>query len=475
MIHSEQEITNPEQRERWLSGTVILLILVVLGATILVLMTFLRARVREQIVARDGEILHAVALMQQLTEAETDPQYSIEDPASQLALLLQTSRLKGVVGARLYDGSGQFVTSFPEYVTDGKLPSSDLGELDRIQPVSRFNAHADLTREFIAVPQALSDQSKDAPLLQVLVPLHRKDQTKLYGVAEFLIEGRTIAAEFANLERFLRLQAAVIFLVGGFIIVFGVSWAFRRLQQANRRLAEQSASLLRANQELALAAKTSAVGAITAHLMHGLKSPLFGLQSIVSSQFSQQKGAVVDTAWQTALDTTHHMQGMINKVFAILQEERGMSDRAVTLSTIAESIQSAVLPIAQTAGVRFAVKLDAAGSVEAPVANLVILVLTNLIDNAVAATPKEGTVTLAFSCSDDNVFCEVSDEGAGLPPQLKNRLFTPCTSTKKGGSGIGLSISKQLANHLGAELLLKSSSASGTVFVFMLPRELFIQ
>jgi C4-dicarboxylate-specific signal transduction histidine kinase len=48
-------------------------------------------------------------------------------------------------------------------------------------------------------------------------------------------------------------------------------------------------------------------------------------------------------------------------------------------------------------------------------------------------------------------------------------LFTPCKSTKEGGSGIGLAISKQLAHHLGADLELKTNSPGGCVFVLTVP------
>ncbi len=65
---------------------------------------------------------------------------------------------------------------------------------------------------------------------------------------------------------------------------------------------------------------------------------------------------------------------------------------------------------------------------------------------------------------------EVQDEGTGVPPGIAARLFTPCSSTKQGGSGIGLAISHQLARHLGAELDLKQSSPQGCIFRLVLPR-----
>jgi len=64
---------------------------------------------------------------------------------------------------------------------------------------------------------------------------------------------------------------------------------------------------------------------------------------------------------------------------------------------------------------------------------------------------------------------EVRDQGEGLSPSIQARLFTPCTSGKKAGGGIGLAISKQLAQSLGAKLELVDSSPAGCTFRLSLP------
>ena len=71
----------------------------------------------------------------------------------------------------------------------------------------------------------------------------------------------------------------------------------------------------------------------------------------------------------------------------------------------------------------------------------------------------------------EDVRFEVADAGPGFPPHLLKDLFAVCRSTK-GGSGLGLAISRQLASHLGAQLELKSSTATGCVFTLTLPRAL---
>ncbi len=119
------------------------------------------------------------------------------------------------------------------------------------------------------------------PLLEVNIPIHAPGQTNLVAAAQLILDGRGIGQEFAALDRHLLAQAAGAFLVSAIIVVVTLLWAFGRLRRIQRRLEEQATTLRRANQELALAAKTSAVGAVTAHLIHGLTNPLFGLRNYV--------------------------------------------------------------------------------------------------------------------------------------------------------------------------------------------------
>jgi C4-dicarboxylate-specific signal transduction histidine kinase len=58
----------------------------------------------------------------------------------------------------------------------------------------------------------------------------------------------------------------------------------------------------------------------------------------------------------------------------------------------------------------------------------------------------------------------VRDEGPGFPETRRASPFTPYPSAKAAGSGLGLAISKQLANHLGANLALSESSPGGCLF-----------
>jgi signal transduction histidine kinase len=101
--------------------------------------------------------------------------------------------------------------------------------------------------------------------------------------------------------------------------------------------------------------------------------------------------------------------------------------------------------------------------------NLALLILVNLIENAIQVTRAGGVVRLDVRHGDDSVVCEVWDEGPGVPETMRKAVFAPRPSTREGGSGIGLAISKQLANHLSAELELRTSTREGSVFALVLP------
>jgi signal transduction histidine kinase len=105
-------------------------------------------------------------------------------------------------------------------------------------------------------------------------------------------------------------------------------------------------------------------------------------------------------------------------------------------------------------------------------ANIIMLLITNLVHNAAQATPKGGEICVRISNVDGDAIFEVRDTGPGLPEHILATLFTPSRSTKAGGTGLGLAISKQLANHIGAELTLKETSKSGTVFQLRVPERM---
>lgn len=467
-----EKITQIEQlllRSRRLVWALIAAALGILGATILLEGLQFRASIRRQIAGRDAEILHALATSQLENEAPNlELLGPMTDPSVQLPAVLQVTRsgqTNGVLAIRLFNAEGRFVESFPFDVRDAGLEPGCLAALRDLKPVSHFHPRVPESDLFLAGPGPVGG-GRALPLLEVSVPLHTRSDPRLLGIAQFNLEGTSIALEFDRLDRRLLAQGLVAFGLGGVFLVLAIGWALGRLRHAHDLLGERTRRLMLANQELALAAKTSAVGAITSHLIHGLKNPLSGLQHFVSSVGPAEADAS-EADWQQAMAATRRMHSLIHQVVNVLREEEGAAQYEVSLEDLAGMVSAMVRQLAEDTGVRFVPRARGQTILPNRAANLVALILANLAHNAIQATPRGKTVALTLAETDSGLVCEVQDEGPGLPPNLE--LFSPCKSTKAGGSGIGMAISKQLANHLGGSLELKQDGPEGCIFVLRVP------
>ncbi|MDA9271812.1 ATP-binding protein [bacterium] len=102
-------------------------------------------------------------------------------------------------------------------------------------------------------------------------------------------------------------------------------------------------------------------------------------------------------------------------------------------------------------------------------------VLTNLISNACKFSKKGDVITIAIKQTDDTVVVSVSDTGSGIPIEFQSRIFqkfsqADSSATRgKGGTGLGLNISKTIIEQLGGTLNFYSNPNEGTMFYFELP------
>lgn len=101
----------------------------------------------------------------------------------------------------------------------------------------------------------------------------------------------------------------------------------------------------------------------------------------------------------------------------------------------------------------------------------VLQIVTNLLANALRWTPDGGHVDLALDAQDGQVTVAVEDSGPGIPPQEQERIFRAFWSGDGGGTGLGLTIARELAVALGGRLELESEPGRGSRFVLVLPRE----
>jgi signal transduction histidine kinase len=100
--------------------------------------------------------------------------------------------------------------------------------------------------------------------------------------------------------------------------------------------------------------------------------------------------------------------------------------------------------------------------------NLIEQVLINLVVNAIEAikdSPAPKIVLSAYVASNYKSVIKIADNGNGMPPELLDKIFVPFFSTKKNGSGIGLSLCKQIMMLHRGNVQVQSVEGEGTAFL----------
>jgi signal transduction histidine kinase len=96
-------------------------------------------------------------------------------------------------------------------------------------------------------------------------------------------------------------------------------------------------------------------------------------------------------------------------------------------------------------------------------------IISNLLANAFRWTPDGGRVDLQLDSSNGHVSVAVADNGPGIGPTERERIFKPFWSRDDGGTGLGLPIARELSVALGGRIELESSPGKGSRFVLLLP------
>jgi signal transduction histidine kinase len=103
--------------------------------------------------------------------------------------------------------------------------------------------------------------------------------------------------------------------------------------------------------------------------------------------------------------------------------------------------------------------------------NQVMRVITNLVKNALQSIPPErkGAVSIYVYQKDDKAVVKISDNGVGIPDELKDKIFKPYFTTKGAGTGLGLVISKNIIEAANGTISFETEAGKGTDFYVELP------
>jgi len=232
------------------------------------------------------------------------------------------------------------------------------------------------------------------------------------------------------------------------------------------RITEAYQRLRRVQGELAEAERVASLGALAGGLAHEIKNPLLGLKL---GLHLLRRAPGHEERLERLADDVRRIDDLVNGLLRFTHDEVPGPTGPVDVAGV---VRGCVLELRPLAGDRDAEIAEAYTAAEARVQGSepqLRLVVSTLVRNALDAVGDGGRVEVAVSACPGEVEIRVSDDGPGIPPALRERIFDLAFSTKPGGSGIGLALARREAERLGGFIQVESEPGAGTVFRVRLP------
>jgi PAS domain S-box-containing protein len=262
-----------------------------------------------------------------------------------------------------------------------------------------------------------------------------------------------------------------------------------RLRKQAESLAETTAELKAANEELStrqldLERAMTARSRFYASMSHELRTPINAVLGYSTLLLERIYGPLNDKQAEGIERTqraARHLLELVNDVLDLSKIEAGKIDlrlQPVSFPTLIEDLFVTVRPLADEHGCTLNLTSDRDVRITTD-PRRVRQILLNLLSNAIKFGSHKPIEVVSAGDSGGGIAIEVTDHGEGIPPQDQERIFHEFVQLGKtqlqDGTGLGLPISRRLAELLHGTLTVKSTQGEGSTFRLWLPAEIDIR
>ena len=227
---------------------------------------------------------------------------------------------------------------------------------------------------------------------------------------------------------------------------------------------------LRLERELAERERLASLGRMAATVAHEIKNPLSAIKSIAQvmredenlrNEYERDLGLIVGE--------TDRLSQSVTQLLSFARKESPVA-QPLSVDELLRSVVDLFRANAREQGIA----LDCHVKVEAELAGKSVSALrdalSNLLLNALQATPQGGRVELIAAAADSELLISVQDSGSGVPADLRERIWEPFFTTRQRGTGLGLAIVRKRVQEVGGSASLDvSRNGRGALFQLRLP------
>jgi signal transduction histidine kinase len=238
-----------------------------------------------------------------------------------------------------------------------------------------------------------------------------------------------------------------------------------RVQGHIAALEEASQAHNEALRKLCAEQRLASVGQMAGEVAHELNTPLANILGYAQMARKQPAGADLSGTLDVIAEQAKRAAQIVGDMLNVARAPAPSSQR-IDLNALSQSFVRLVSPLARRQGVTLKVESAGAAIVWADPSR-VEQILFNLVTNATQAGARHVTLRL------DRGTLSIEDDGAGVPDDIRDRLFESFVTSKPAGqgTGLGLAICKRLAEEMDGRLELMESEPGHTVFQLALPEK----
>jgi signal transduction histidine kinase len=226
---------------------------------------------------------------------------------------------------------------------------------------------------------------------------------------------------------------------------------------------------LRLERELAERERLASLGRMAATVAHEIKNPLSAIKSIAQvmredenlrNEYERDLGLIVGE--------TDRLSQSVTQLLSFARRE-SPDGQPLSVDDLVRSVADLFRASAREQGIAINCRIDVQAELTGRSVSALRDALSNLLLNALQATPQGGRVELIAAAANGDLLISVQDSGSGVPADLRERIWEPFFTTRQRGTGLGLAIVRKRVQEVGGSASLEWHDGRGALFQLRLP------
>jgi len=245
--------------------------------------------------------------------------------------------------------------------------------------------------------------------------------------------------------------------------------AHAQIEDHADELAKAYQRLREAHQELVRQEKLVTVGEMAARVSHEIRNPLATIGGFARSMLKNPDDVSrVKSDASIIVEEVEELEGILGNMLDLTRPS-GPACRLENVNSIVEHACLMARSDFQKYPVSLVKQLDDYLPEVFVDARQIQQGLLNVIRNGLQAMPEGGELTVATASEEDGVVVSITDHGEGIPPDVRDNIFTPFYTTKVQGTGLGLAVTRKIMDDHHGTIEAQSEEGVGTTFILKVP------